>query len=115
MTLRQRTTMKKQDYIDKMIEISMRREQLNKEEEELKNTYINASDATQFKVGEKVLVHKKTSIEAATLYGFVEGYRIDSFTSEVVLVLCECKKDGTPSKRKLNYYPWYGDKVEKII
>lgn len=102
--------MKKQEYIDRMIEISMKREQLQKEEDELKQTYINASDAMQFKVGEKVLVHKG----GQQVYGFVNGYFVDSFRGDVMLSLSECKKDGTPSKRRLYYFPWAGHKVEKI-
>lgn len=102
--------MKKQEFIDLMIEISMKREKLQKEENELKQAYINASDAMQFKVGEKVLVHKGKQ----QVYGFVNGYFVDSFRSDVMLSLSECKKDGTPSKRRLYYFPWAGDKVEKI-
>lgn len=102
--------MKKDEYVKRreelLHEIRVIKDQIRK----LEIQYINESALSQFTVGEKVRVIKSRS---GVEYGFVVGAEVGA-EGGLALLLKKCKKDGTMSKRDLNYIPAVGDIVEKI-
>ena len=101
--------MTKDEYIRLRNEINNKQAELNHELWNLQNRYMRESEVNQFMYGEKILLHKR----GESIPGFVVGCEIDKCSDEVILKLVECKKDGTPSKRSLYYFPACGDYVEK--
>lgn len=101
--------MTKDEYIRLRDEIIGKQLMLDRELHDLQDRYIRESKLQQFRYGEKVLVHKY----GKSIPGYVVGCEIDKCSDDVMLSLVECKKDGTPSKRKLYYIPPRGDYVEK--
>lgn len=102
--------MKKDEYIKLRKEIFDKELKLRRELRDLQSKYIRESEIQQYKVGEKVMVHRGS----LTVPAYVNGYEIDKFSDEVILKLVQCKKDGKPSKIKMTYCPSCGDYVEKI-
>ena len=102
--------MDREEFKRRLDDISRRESELRNERWKLEEQYIRESDASKFKYGEKVLLHKGSM----TYEAIVRGYLIDDYWHDVVLKLVMCKKDGSPSRCRLNYYPAGGDWVEKI-
>ena len=101
--------MNKEVYIRLRDEITDKQLKLKRELYDLQERYMRESAINQFKYGEKILLHKR----GETIPGFVVGCEIYKCSDDVILKLVERKKDGTPSKRKLYYFPTCGDYVEK--
>lgn len=102
--------MRKDEYIKLRKEIFDKELKLRRELRDLQRKYIRESEIQQYKVGEKVMVHK----DSLTVPAFVDGYEIDKSSDDVILQLVQCKKNGKPSKIRLTYWPQCGDYVEKI-
>ena len=102
--------MEKKEFLKKKEEYQQQISDINLKIHYLKSEYINTSPMKQFKIGDKVVVNKRGR---NPIYGFVTGYNIGRFSNEVIVELVQCKKDGPPSKKKLDYWPEYGDYVEK--
>ena len=66
---------------------------------DIKKEYINSN--VKFKIGDKVIKDKGTDREQI---GFVNGYKIGSWNSEITVKCVKCKKDGTPSKVEMFVY-----------
>ena len=102
--------MKKEEYVKRREELLHEIRVINDQIRKLEIQYINESVLNQFTVGEKVRVIKSRS---GVEYGFVVGAEAGA-EGGLALLLKKCKKDGTMSKRDLNYIPAVGDIVEKI-
>ena len=102
--------MKTEEYKRQLQDIERREAELRAEKSRLQQRYIQESGITEYKIGEKVLLHKGSM----TYQAMVRGYLIDSYWHDVVLHLMTCKKIGTMGRKYLTYHPANGDWVEKI-
>lgn len=102
--------MKKEEYVKRREELLHEIRVINDQIRNLEIQYIKESELNQFTVGEKVRVIKSRS---GVEYGFVVGAKAGA-GGGLLLLLKKCKKDGTMSKRDLDYIPAFGDRVEKI-
>ena len=102
--------MKTEEYKRQLQDIERREAELRDEKSRLQQRYIQESGITEYKIGEKVLLHKGSM----TYQAMVRGYLIDSYWHDVVLNLMRCNTDGTMSKYYLTYHPADGDWVEKM-
>lgn len=102
--------MKKEEYVKRREELLHEIRVINDQIRNLEIQYIKESELNQFTVGEKVRVIKSRS---GVEYGFVVGAEAGA-GGGLLLLLKKCKKDGTMSKRDLDYIPAFGDRVEKI-
>ena len=102
--------MKKEEYVKRREELMHEIRVIKNHIRKLEIQYIKESELNQFTVGEKVRVIKSRS---GVEYGFVVGAKAGA-GGGLLLLLKKCKKDGTMSKRDLDYIPAFGDRVEKI-
>ena len=102
--------MEREEYKRRLVDIVRREAELRNEKLKLQEQYILESGMTEYKIGEKVLLHKGPITHQA----IVKGYQIDSYWHDVVLHLMTCKKVGTMARKYLTYHPADGDWVEKM-
>lgn len=102
----------KKEYFENQLNDIFRREcNLISERGSLIDKYIRESEIySKFKVGDKVMVYMNNNPRPA----FVDGFKIDNFSNDVLLKLVYCTASGKPSKNPLLYVPEAGDRIEKI-
>ena len=107
--------MNKNEFVAKRAEIVAKIDSLKHELHELRNEYIKS--VYSYPVGTKVRVTYSVikGSKPEEYIGFIMSYKIHFATGDVLPVLAQAKKDGTPSKRKhFIVMGWYNPTFEVI-